>query len=143
MALSDDLRKLSERAKEAEDHAAAAKAEARANVEQRMSEVKASAETAATELRVKAEAAKTEASAHGTTCSETGRPTLTACVPISTARRPRLGPRTPRCPLDWAESDADLAISLAYAAIEEADYAVLQALLARREADEAAGVLAR
>jgi hypothetical protein len=39
---------------------------------------------------------------------------------------------------DMAEADADLAIDYAYSAIEEAEYAVLDAILARREADEAA-----
>ena len=107
-----------------------------------MSEVKASADTAATELRVKAEAAKTDATATWTTCSERGRPISKVRADID-RKKAEVGASNATMRADWAEADADLAISLAYAAIEEADYAVLQALLARREADEAAGVLAR
>ena len=39
---------------------------------------------------------------------------------------------------DQAEVDAEFAIDYAYAAIEEAEYAVLEATLARMEADELA-----
>ena len=40
---------------------------------------------------------------------------------------------------DSAEDDAAWAIDYAYAAIDEADYAVLQAMLARMDADALAG----
>jgi len=40
---------------------------------------------------------------------------------------------------DGAEADADFAVDYAIAAIEEAEYAVLDATLARMEADELAG----
>jgi hypothetical protein len=40
---------------------------------------------------------------------------------------------------DGAEADADFAVDYALAAIEEAEYAVLDATLARMEADELAG----
>ena len=43
----------------------------------------------------------------------------------------------------WAEADAELAIDYAYSAIEGAEYAVLDAILARREADEKAVAAAR
>ena len=39
---------------------------------------------------------------------------------------------------EWAESDAEMAIDYAYSAIEEAEYAVLDAILARREAEAVA-----
>ena len=38
---------------------------------------------------------------------------------------------------DWAENSAAMAVDHAYAAIEEAEYAVLDAILARREAQDA------
>ena len=39
---------------------------------------------------------------------------------------------------DWAEWNAQMTIDYAYSAIEEAEYAVLDAILARRDAEEAA-----
>jgi hypothetical protein len=39
---------------------------------------------------------------------------------------------------DQAEADASFAVDYAYAAIDEAEYAVLDAALARKEADEMA-----
>jgi hypothetical protein len=77
MALSDQLTKLATRAKEAEDHAAAAQSKAKA----------------------------TPKAQHNA---------------------------------DNAEGDALFAIDYAYAAIEEAEYAVLDASLARMKADELA-----
>jgi hypothetical protein len=50
MSASDDLKKLSHRAKSAEDHAAAAKNQARAELEQRVTSVRNSA-SGAKELR--------------------------------------------------------------------------------------------
>ena len=43
----------------------------------------------------------------------------------------------------WAEADAELAIDYAYSAIEGAEYAVLDAILARRDADEKSVAAAR
>jgi hypothetical protein len=69
-------------------------------------------------------------------------------------RPPGAGPRADRRPqgqhaADRAESDADDAesyaaysIDLAYSAIEEAEYAVLEAVLARADADEATPAVA-
>ena len=44
---------------------------------------------------------------------------------------------------EWAETDAMLAIDYAYAAIEEAEYQTLDAILARREAEDRAVAAAR
>ena len=44
---------------------------------------------------------------------------------------------------EWAEANAALAVDYAYAAVEEADYAVLDAIRKRREADEAAKATTR
>ena len=57
MAASDDLRKLSDRAKTAEDHAAAARNQARAELEQSVTNVRDSAEAEATKLQAKTQAA--------------------------------------------------------------------------------------
>ena len=58
MALSDDLTGLAARVKEAEDHAAAARAKTKAEVEQDMAVVRASAEARADQLRQDAEERK-------------------------------------------------------------------------------------
>ena len=108
-----------------------------------MSEVKASAETAATELQFKVQAAKTDATATWDDMQRDWKTHIDSVRADIDRKKAEVGASNATMRAEWAESDADLAISLAYAAIEEADYAVLQALLARREADEAAGVLAR
>ena len=51
MALSDDLTKLATRAKEAEDHAAAAGAKAKADLEQDVEQSRAAAQVQADSLR--------------------------------------------------------------------------------------------
>jgi hypothetical protein len=143
MALSDDLRKLSERAKQAEDHAIAAKAEARADLERRISGVKASAEAEATKLQAKAETAKTDAAA---TWNDMQRAWTTHMDNVRAdigRRKAQLDASDADGRADWAEADAEMAIGYAYAAIEEAEYAVLDAVLARREAEEAAAVVSR
>ena len=57
MAASDDLKKLSDRAKTAEDHAAAARNQARAELEQSVTGVRNSAEAGAKKLQAKTQAA--------------------------------------------------------------------------------------
>jgi hypothetical protein len=47
--------------------------------------------------------------------------------------------RTARRNADQAESDAAFAVAFAYGAVEEAEYAVLDAILARMDADDLAG----
>ena len=143
MALSDDLRKLSERAKTAEDHAAAAKAEARAELEHRIDEVKASAETEATKLRTKAQDAKTEAAATWEDMQRSWKTHIDNVRSDVSRRKAQMDASGATMRAKWAEDDAGLAIGYAYAAVEEAEYAVLDAILARREAEETAAVASR
>jgi len=63
MSVSENLRKLSERAKTAEDHAAAANTQARADLEQTVNNVRASAEAEGKKVQAQAQQASTEMSA--------------------------------------------------------------------------------
>ena len=137
MALSDELTKLSARAKEAEEHAAAAQGKAKTELEQEVKQARESAATQADKLRASADAHQDRISAWCTTSSGRG---------ASTSQRSRttLPPSSPHDldsatrRADNAEEDALFAIDYAYAAIDEAEYAVLDAALARMEADEQA-----
>ena len=62
MAMSEDLTGLAARVKEAEDHATAARAKTKAEVEQDMATVRASAEARADKLRQDAEDHKSKLS---------------------------------------------------------------------------------
>src|SRR5215470_6763781 len=63
MALSDQLSKLAARAKEAEDHAAAAKTKAKADLEQDVKNARESAQARAEQLQKNTETAKGDVSA--------------------------------------------------------------------------------
>ena len=72
MSVSENLRKLSERAKTAEDHAAAAKTKARADLEQTVNNVRASAEAEGKKVQAQASRRAPRCQPRGTTCSGPG-----------------------------------------------------------------------
>ena len=136
MVLSDDLTRLGARVKEAQDHAAAAGAKTRAEVEKEMAAVRASAEARADKLRQDAEEHKTKLSVWWHDLQRTWNEHLAKIRDdIEAKRAEHDGDRAQRR-AEMAEGDAEFAISFAYAAVEEAEYAVLDATLARMEADE-------
>jgi hypothetical protein len=137
MALSDQLTALAARAKQAEDHAAAAKQKAKNDVahEDEVEAAQTSAAAHGEALREKASASKGKAT---TGCDNMQRSLnehhaafhkkfedQKAVHDLKAAQRAA----------DSAEEDAAWAIDYAYAAVDEADYAVLQAMLARMDAD--------
>jgi hypothetical protein len=138
MAASDDLKKLSERAKTAEDHATAAKNQARAELEQRMTNVRNSADAEATKLQAKTQAAGQQASDSWDDVQRSWNAHIAKARRDVDQRKAELNASNAQDRADLAEADAELAIDYAYSTIEEAEYAVLDAILARREADEAA-----
>jgi hypothetical protein len=138
MAVSDDLSRLSVRAKQAEDRAAAAKAQAHDQLQQAVQDARDSTQQTADKLRAGSAAVADRADNIQRSWDEH----------LAKARE-RMDARKARHAADRAESDAEDAesyaaysIDLAYSAIEEAEYAVLDAVLTRHDADEAARTVA-
>jgi hypothetical protein len=138
MAVSTDLARLSVRAKQAEDRAAAAKAQARDQLQEALQAARDSTQQTADTLPAESAGAADRAD------------NIQRSWDDHLARaRERIDARKAQHAADRAESDADDAesyaaysIDLAYSAIEEAEYAVLEAVLARADADEATPAVA-
>jgi hypothetical protein len=114
MAVSDDLSRLSTRAKEAEDRAAAAKTQARENLEQAITKGRASAQEVSDLARSESVAAAEKARSWG--------------EGVRRFWKERLAEVRHRADERKAERNA-----------EQAEYAVLDAVLARQDAQAAAG----
>jgi len=138
MAASDQLAKLAVRAKEAETRTAAARSKAKADLEHDVSSARATAQAQAEKLRDTADASRGRIS-DGWANVQSAWTDHVAVIrdkiddiendhELATAERRA----------DNAEDDALFAIDFAYSAIEEAEYAVLDATLARSEADDLA-----
>jgi hypothetical protein len=143
MAASDDLRKLSDRAKTAEDHAAAARNQARAELAQSVTNVRDSAEAEAKKLQAKTQAAGQRARDDWSDVQNSWNAHLAKARKDMAHQKAEFNADNAEDRAAWAEADAELAIDYAYSAIEGAEYAVLDAILARRDADEMAVAAAR
>jgi hypothetical protein len=139
MALSDQLTKLAARAKEAENHAAAAKSKARAQLEQDVKTARESAKAQADQLRKTAEANKGQISDWWDGVQKSWNDFIATARQNIDEKRGEHDQNVANRAADNAEDDAAFAIDYAYGAIEEAEYAVLDATLARMDADAAAG----
>jgi hypothetical protein len=142
MALSDELTKLAARAKEAEDHAAAARGKTKADLEQEVKQARESASTQADKLRESADAHQNRISSWWRDVERSWSKHVAAIKDDIAERRAERDLDSATRRADNAEDDATFAINYAYAAIEEAEYAVLDAALARMEADEKAAATA-
>ena len=138
MASSDDLTKLATRAKEAEDHAAAAGAKAKADLEQDVEQSRAAAQVQADSLRDTAAAHQDKISAWWHDVQRTWSGHVAEIKDDIADRRAEHNLDRAQARADNAQEDAAFAIDYAYAAIGEAEYAVLDAALARMDADELA-----
>jgi len=138
MAASEDLRKLSDRAKTAEDHATAAKTQARAELQRSVTDVRDSAEAGAKKLQAKTQAAGQRVSDDWSDVQTSWNAHLAKARKDLDQRKADFNASNAEDTADMAEADAEYAIDYAYSAIEEAEAAVLDAIYARREADEAA-----
>jgi len=138
MALSDQLTKLASRAKEAEDRTAAAKDEARAELEQDVKTARKSAQDQADQLSKAAETGQAKLSAWWVRLQRSWTEHIAEIRQNIDEKRSAHDLASAQREADNAEEDAAFAIDYAYAAIEEAEYAVLDATLARMNADELA-----
>jgi hypothetical protein len=138
MAVSDDLARLSVRAKQAEDRAAAAKAQAHDQLQQAVAEARDSTQQTADKLRAESAAAADRTGAWADNIQRSWDDHLARARERMDARKARHAADRTESDAEDAESYAAYSIDLAYSAIEEAEYAVLDAVLARHDADEAA-----
>lgn len=142
MALSDQLAKLSQRAKEAEEHAAAARDKTKADVENDRKMARATAQAQADRLHESADANRARISAWWHDVQRSWSQHVAAVKEDLTDRRAEHDLDRANKRAENAEGDAAFAIDYAVAAIDEAEYAVLDASLARMEANELAGASA-
>jgi len=138
MAVSDQLTKLSARAKEAEDRAAAAQGKGRADLEQDVETARVSAQEQAEKLRKSAEIGRNKLSVWWHDMQRSWDEHIAKVRDDIDRRRSEHDVDRAKKRAERAESDALFAIDFAYAAIEEAEYAVLDADLAKIEAEELA-----
>jgi len=138
MGMSEQLSRLAERTKTLEEHAAAARQKARADLEHDVVEAKAASKANAEALRESVAATAADVSAWWT---DVGR----AWDTHITKMRQHIHEQSAKHDLKTAQRDAEDAAAYAsylidytYAAVQEAEYAVLDATLARKEADELA-----
>ena len=137
MDASQRLAKLSQRAKEAEDHAAAARNQAKADVEKSADEARAAAEAHAHEL-AKARLHGAQISASRNDMQESLANHMAQVRQSIEEKKGQLDAKHAESRADDAEVDALFAIDYAYATVEEAEYAVLDAISARMEANDMA-----
>jgi hypothetical protein len=136
MTASGELTKLAARAKEAEQRAAAARDKARTDLEQDVERARASAQEQAEKLRQSADAGKDKISVWWHDLQRSWNEHLATIRDDIDHRRAEHDVDKAQRRAENAEDDALFAIDYAYAAIEEAEYATLDAALARIEADE-------
>jgi len=135
MAVSDQLSKLAVRAKELEDRASAAKAKSKSDLEADVQAARASAQAQGEELRKSADASKGKISAWWDSVQRSWNDHLAAVRNNLGNAQVAMDLRSAERAADQADDDASFAIDYAYAAIEEAEYAVLDAELAHANVD--------
>ena len=142
MAYSDDLARLTDRAKEAEGHASAAQDKAKGDLEQDVASARAGVQAQAKKLRETADTSERKVSDNWAGVQRSWNEHVATARTKMDEKKAEHDVDKARRHAISAEEDAEFAIDFAFAAIEEADSAVLDAVLARREADELAGARA-
>jgi len=138
MALSEQLTRLADRAKETEDRYAAAQAKAKVNLEQDVKEARESAQEQADALDTAIDQGKDKVSAWWTNVQRSWNEQMADMHRDIDEKRATHDLKAAQRRADSAEEDAGFAVELAYGAVVEAEYAVLDAALARVQADELA-----
>jgi hypothetical protein len=140
MALSDDLARLSVRAKEIENRYAAAKQQERDQLEQDVEQARASAQATVDKLHAQSTQTAGEVQAWGEDMQRSWSDHVAGVRQRIAARKARHDAKATERNAEDAEDYAEFAIAVASSAIEEAEYAVLDAALARADANAAASV---
>lgn len=136
MTVSEQLTRLAARAKEAEDHVAAAQARNKAALEQDVEAAGASAQAQAQKLRESADADKESISNWWNDVQRNWNEHIATVQANVQGKKAEVDRTKAQHHAEHAEVDAGFAIEFAYGAIAEAEYAVLDAYLARKQADE-------
>jgi len=135
MAASDDLRELAQRAKAAEDRIGAAKTQTRSDVERETARVRDAAQQKANQLQNRNAKAAAGASQRWSDVHRTWSGHVARIREDVEGKKAEMDAKKTLHRADNAEDDAVDAVAFAEAALEEAEYAVLNATLARMDAD--------
>lgn len=138
MALSDQLTKLAARTKEVEDRAAAAKAQAKGDLEQNVKNAREAAQTQADSLHAHTEKTKSDISEWWNDLGRDWKKQIESIRREVDQDRATHDLKHAQKAAQRADDDAAFAIDYVYAALAEAEYAVLDAYLAHKEVDELA-----
>jgi hypothetical protein len=136
MALSDDLTRLATRAKEAETRVADVRVEARADLEQDVASARESAQEQADKLRDVAEESKAGISGRLSDVQRSWNEHISRVREDLEDKRAKHDVHVAQRRADDAEAYASFAADHAYSAVVEAEYAALDAVLARMDADQ-------
>jgi hypothetical protein len=134
--LANELTKLSARAQEAENRAAGARDKARTDLEHDIGEARASAQAQADKLRATAEERRGSISAWWTDVQKSWDAHVAELRDRVETKKEEHDVHVAQRRAEHAEADAEFAIDFAYGAVVEAEYAVLDAALARMKAEE-------
>ena len=138
MALSDQLHTLSARAKQAEDNVSASRTKAKAQLESDFQSARDSVAKHADALSTKADEAKENISTSWHNVQRSFQEKIATAKVTAEVRKAERDVKRAEKDADRAEHDAAFAIQFAYSAVEQAEYEVLDAILARAYADELA-----
>ncbi|HLJ66454.1 MAG TPA: YtxH domain-containing protein [Chloroflexota bacterium] len=142
MSATNELHKLTDKAQEAEQKAADARHQAKADLEKAVQNSRASIEAHTTKMRESASASGQKASTWWGEQQLAWNAHVAKMRQSMDERKVKHAARAAEQEAEQAEADASFAIDFAYGAIEAAELAVLYAILAREDADEAAAVSA-
>jgi hypothetical protein len=136
MALSDQLNTLAVRAKALEDNAASAQKKSKSELEKDVKNARDAAQAQGDALKKSAETRKDRISSWWESLQRDWNKHLAAVRKSVDDKRAASDLNAAQKTADRADADAGFAIDYAYAAIEEAEYAVLDAELAHMEVTE-------
>ena len=138
MAASDQLYKLAARSKQTEDNVAAARTKAKAQLEADVQAAKESAKKHQQALRAKVDEGKESVSTEWNDVQRSFQDKVTSAKLKMEIHKAERDLKRAEKNAEHAERDAAFAIDFALAAIDEAEYEVLDSILARAYADELA-----
>ena len=136
MAQSDDLTRLATRAKEAQTRVAEVREGARADLEQNVASARESAQEQGDKLRDEAEKGKAGISGRLSDVQRSWNEHISRVREDLDDKRAKHDVHMAQRRADDAEAYASFAADHAYSAVVEAEYAALDAVLARRDADQ-------
>ena len=133
--LSEQLADLSARAKKAEEDEAAARREAREKIQERVDQIEGDAQMRAAQLNAAATQAKETLEGQWADLQATARQQRAKLKADINAKKAELDAKRAERKAEDAEDNAALAIAFAYDAVEYAEAAVLEAVIARSDAE--------